>query len=152
MPNTEMYLERAVREHGPYAAAVGRLAERLHGLCDGSLDGSPNLSKRIGKDLGVMIGHTNKAPVCPVCNSRLGLHETESVLLEALGRFERSGKSELIAGLEIRVCFSDGKDFEIIKDPLARYARYLRGKILRAVMSRTAQTILNHATRPFMYH
>jgi len=152
MPEKEMYLERAVREHGSYIAAVVRAVEQLRRLSFREQGASPDLFKRIGRDLGIMIGHIERSSYCPACNLVSGIQSVERIFLEVFWLFERSENDRLFLELCIQVCFDDASDTEAIHDPLSRYVGVLLRKMMHGVDMRVAESVLAHGTRSFMYH
>ena len=132
----EMYLARAIRDHGPYAAAVQRMTERLNRLGE---DGPMSIPfATIGEDMGVMIGHINRMSECPACNHSPDLLSIELAFLEALGRFERSANGRALASMKIRACFADASDFQTVEDPLARYVDDIAKRWIIAALDRRA--------------
>jgi len=128
--------ERAVKEHGSYAAAVKGLAGFLADVCCDARRKGLDLD-RVEKQLAAIIGHIRTAPNCSGCDLRHGLSLVESTCLEYIGRYQRSKNSGLLEGLSIRVFVADGCDLETVENPLAVYDLYLRGRMLREVEART---------------
>jgi hypothetical protein len=130
----EMYLARAIRDHGSYAAAVQRMTERLNRLSE---DGPMSIPfATIGEDMGVMIGHMNRMSECPACKFSPDLLPIELAFLEAFGRFERSANGRALTSMKIGVCFADASDFQTVEDPLKRYMDDLGRKWTTAALGR----------------
>ena len=147
-----MYLERAICEHGPYTAAVARVAMLLRRLGSREQGASSDLLELSGRDLGVMIGHFERLPLCPACNLASGLQPFERDFLEAHWQFEQTENTPLFSKLRIQVCFDDASDVETVEDPLARYANGLMRKMMLGVRKRAAESLFAHGMRSFMYH
>jgi hypothetical protein len=152
MHEKAMYLERAVREHGSYAAAIKRIAARLRALSFRLQCGTPDFLKKIGRDLGIAIKHLNKTPYCPVCNLCSGLNPIELSFLEEFYRFGSSKNAHALAALSIEVCLNDASDAEIVIDPLARFVGDLVRKMKLEVNRRVAKSLHTHGKSSFMYN
>jgi len=145
------YLERAIRGHGPYLAAVKRLTCSLRYLCYDATGESFD-RESVERDMAVIIQHVRTSCGCHECNLSTDLLAIERDCLEAIGRIEGTKHGQLFADLSIQVFIADGRDHESVEDPLAKYVRVLQNKLLSAVRARAAQTVYSHGTRPFMYH
>lgn len=131
------FFEQAIKAHGLYAVAVRMLSEFL-GLV--SLDGNGETFdiESVERRLAVLIGHI-RVMGCPECNRRTGLLPVESDCLSAIGKYEGSKNRGLLDDVTVQVFIADGRDYEMVSDPLAVYAHYLRGKMLQAAQAQVAQ-------------